>query len=268
MGQIRYLAVCLWLLFAAAVFCKYETDVLYARSTVSGVGIRDLEGEAFREQRLNAELIEELRGLYADPRQADFSDTLAATMLRGGFYPEKIYTEAPYMEHFKGTLWEESQKIYKAIWGDLQCFPVRTQEVFYENSWMAPRGSRQERRHEGCDLFGEEDRPGYYPVVSMTSGKVEQVGWLPLGGYRIGIRGEGGGYFYYAHLDSYEQDFQEGQSVQAGQILGFMGNTGYGPEGTRGEFSTHLHLGIYVQTKNHPELSVNPYWILRYLECI
>ena len=52
----------------------------------------------------------------------------------------------------------------------------------------------------------------------------------------------------------------------AGQILGRMGDTGYGPEGTTGQFAVHLHLGIYIQTKRTEELSVNPYWILRYLE--
>ncbi|MCI8815174.1 MAG: M23 family metallopeptidase, partial [Lachnospiraceae bacterium] len=73
-------------------------------------------------------------------------------------------------------------------------------------------------------------------------------------------------YAYYAHLDSYGREFQEGDSVKAGQLLGYMGNTGYGPEGTRGEFATHLHMGIYVKTQNHSELSVNPYWVLRFLD--
>ncbi len=100
----------------------------------------------------------------------------------------------------------------------------------------------------------------------MTDGAVEQVGWLPLGGYRIGIRSPQDGYFYYAHLDSYERAFRIGDKVQAGQVLGFMGNTGYGPEGTKGQFSTHLHLGIYIRTGDCPELSVDPYWILRYLD--
>lgn len=266
MRKIRYLAVCLWLLFAMAVLCRYGTDVLYARSRVSGVQLQDLEGADFREQRLDQALISELWELYGSPQRHGLSDAVAATMLMGQFYPDKIYTEAPLMEQFKSSLWKESRRMYRAVWADLECFPVRAEKVFYENSWMSPRGKDKERHHEGCDLFGEEDRPGLYPVVSMTDGTVEQIGWLPLGGYRIGIRSEGGGYFYYAHLDSYESEFQEGESIRAGQILGFMGNTGYGPEGTKGEFATHLHLGIYVRTENHPELSVNPYWILRYIQ--
>ena len=86
-----------------------------------------------------------------------------------------------------------------------------------------------------------------------------------LGGYRIGIRSDSGGYFYYAHLSSYEEDFTPGDRVQAGEILGFMGNTGYGQEGTSGMFPVHLHLGIYITTPEGQEISVNPYHILQCL---
>ena len=100
-------------------------------------------------------------------------------------------------------------------------------------------------------------------MISMTDGTVEQIGWLPLGGYRIGIRSDHGGYFYYAHLSEYERDFREGEQIEAGDILGYMGNTGYGAEGTVGQFPVHLHLGIYINTSSGEELSVNPYWVLR-----
>lgn len=261
MKQIRYQAMLVWLLFGIAVSCKAGTTILRERSAVSGMDVSDLKSQAFREQSLNPKLLQQIE--TADP--AGVADIVASTMLMGHFYPEKIYTKAPLLEKYKPKLWEEGRKAYQAVWGDLECFPVPGEEVFYENSWLAPRGETGERRHEGCDLFGETDEPGRYPVVSITDGKVEQVGWLPLGGYRIGIRSQSGGYFYYAHLDSYGKDFQTGEKVQAGQVLGFMGNTGYGPEGTRGEFPTHLHLGIYIQAKGEPELSVNPYWILRFL---
>ena len=45
-----------------------------------------------------------------------------------------------------------------------------------------------------------------------------------------------------------------------------MGDTGYGEEGTRGKFAVHLHLGIYIHTEEYEELSVNPYWVLRWAE--
>lgn len=265
MKQIRYQAMLLWLLLGIVVLCKYGTTILRERSAVSGMEVSDLKGQAFREQKLNPKLLQQIQTAYPAPAQEGLADTIAATMLMGHFYPKKVYTEAPLLEKYKPKLWEEGRKAYQAIWGDLECFPIPEEEVFYENSWLLPRGNQGERQHEGCDLFGAADEPGRYPVVSITKGKVEQIGWLPLGGYRIGIRSPGGGYFYYAHLDSYGGHYQEGDEVQAGQVLGFMGNTGYGPEGTQGEFPTHLHLGIYIQAKGEPEMSVNPYWILQFL---
>ena len=58
-----------------------------------------------------------------------------------------------------------------------------------------------------------------------------------------------------------------GDKVKAGSLLGYMGDSGYGKqENTVGNFAVHLHLGIYIRTDHYEELSVNPYWILKYLE--
>ena len=51
----------------------------------------------------------------------------------------------------------------------------------------------------------------------------------------------------------------------AGQFLGFMGDSGYGEEGTVGQFPVHLHLGIY-SFEEGKEISVNPYYVLLALE--
>ena len=71
--------------------------------------------------------------------------------------------------------------------------------------------------------------------------------------------------FIIAHLSSYEEDFTPGDRVQAGEILGFMGNTGYGQEGTSERFPVHLHLGIYITTPEGQDISVNPYHVLQCL---
>ena len=73
-----------------------------------------------------------------------------------------------------------------------------------------------------------------------------------------------GAYFYYAHLDSYA-NLKVGDQVKAGQLLGFMGDTGYGEAGTKGMFPVHLHLGIYIYPDG-TEMSINPYAILKYAE--
>ena len=54
--------------------------------------------------------------------------------------------------------------------------------------------------------------------------------------------------------------------MRAGEMLGYMGDSGYGPEGTTGQFPVHLHLGIYLPLGADREMAVNPYWMLRYLE--
>ena len=166
----------------------------------------------------------------------------------------------------------EDMEKYLFFWEDLKCFPVAGQmnaksaTFSYENSWHEKRYYGGERFHEGCDIFPEDAKTDYYPVLSMTDGIVEKIGWLPLGGYRIGIRSPGGGYFYYAHLSSYAEKFCEGDEIKAGEVLGLLGDTGYGAEGTRGKFPPHIHLGIYISTKEKQEYPLNPYPVLQFLQ--
>lgn len=164
--------------------------------------------------------------------------------------------------------YEQVHQMYAAIWDDIRCFPVAADSISYENSWMFERTYGGLRGHEGTDLMPAQNIPGYYSVVSVSDGVVEKIGWLPKGGWRIGIRSPSGGYFYYAHLDSYSRAFQIGEKVSAGEVLGLMGDSGYGEEGTRGKFAVHLHFGIYITTKEGEELSINPYWILRWLDSV
>ncbi|MDY5881781.1 MAG: M23 family metallopeptidase, partial [Roseburia sp.] len=116
--------------------------------------------------------------------------------------------------------------------------------------------------HEGCDIMASVNERGIYPVYSMTDGVIEKIGWLPKGGYRIGVRSPSGGYFYYAHLAEYAKEFAIGEKVEAGGLLGLMGDTGYSEiEGTTGNFDVHLHVGIYVTIEGE-EVSVNAYPVL------
>lgn len=133
----------------------------------------------------------------------------------------------------------------------------------YEDSWQSARTYGGDRRHEGTDLMTVRNERGIYPVVSMTDGTLEQMGWLKLGGWRIGIRSASGTYYYYAHLESYALDLEPGSNVYAGQFLGFAGDSGYGTEGTTGQFAVHLHVGIYVPGTDK---AINPYPYLKQLE--
>lgn len=149
---------------------------------------------------------------------------------------------------------------------ELRCFPVKeSRSVSFQNGYGDGRTYGGNRIHEGIDVMSLSGRRGELTVCSVSEGVVEKMGWLPLGGYRVGIRSPGGFYFYYAHLAEYASGLKQGQHIRAGEALGLMGDTGYGREGTRGKFPVHLHFGIYREYHGSEE-SLNPYYLLRYLE--
>lgn len=245
------------------------TDSLRIQGKIRNLGAWDMESSKFRRQELSDEALKELMQQEQETGLS-MGELLSVWMPRYGYdltgeESLKIETYQNWREAYervRPSQYAALLESYRAIWDDVEYFPV-SDAVRYENSWMAERVYGGKRGHEGTDLMPPENKAGYYPVCSMTDGVVEKMGWLPQGGWRIGIRSQSGAYFYYAHLDSYAQGLQEGEAVQAGQMLGYMGDTGYGEEGTRGEFDVHLHLGIYIRTERYEELSVNPYWVLR-----
>lgn len=167
---------------------------------------------------------------------------------------------------------EISQYVY-TLWNDLKLFPVGTVSgnpdatVAFDNSWMQSRTFGGDRGHEGTDIMASVNERGIYPIYSISGGVVENIGWLRLGGYRIGIRSDSGAYFYYAHMAEYAKEFSIGERVEAGTFLGFMGDTGYSDvPGTTGNFDVHLHLGIYLNNQDGNEFSVNSYPMLCYLK--
>jgi murein DD-endopeptidase MepM/ murein hydrolase activator NlpD len=163
----------------------------------------------------------------------------------------------------------EYEAAFVTVLSDAVYFPVAKDvdagaTVDFEDSWKDERNYGGKRRHEGTDLIPSVSERGYFPVVSVSDGIVEKKGWLKLGGYRIGIRANHGLYYYYAHLERYADGIEEKKRVRAGEIIGYMGDSGYGEEGTTGKFIVHLHFGIYLSAAGK-EVSINPYHILRML---
>lgn len=229
-----------------------------------------LSSEGFRRQTVSGEAMEQVRKMDAP------GEALAVYWLESNFgqepfslLPDETAAARKRWERAKG--WGSYLSACQAVWDDLKYFPVAESSdnsrlsVSFEDSWMFDRSYGGERGHEGTDIMPSVNEPGRFPVVSMTDGTVESKGWLELGGYRLGIRAPHGAYFYYAHMDSYS-DIEEGDTINAGDLLGFMGDTGYGTEeGTRGKFPVHLHVGIYLY-QNEQEISVNPYPALSYVQ--
>jgi murein DD-endopeptidase MepM/ murein hydrolase activator NlpD len=52
-------------------------------------------------------------------------------------------------------------------------------------------------------------------------------------------------YHYFAHLSHFNEDVKEGDIVEPGRIIGYVGSSGYGKKGTSGKFPPHLHYGMY-----------------------
>lgn len=149
---------------------------------------------------------------------------------------------------------------------ELIYFPVAkergpaTYRIAFEDSWNWERTFGGNRKHEGCDLMQNPSNRGILPVISMTDGVIENIGWLKLGGYRVGIRSNSQTYYYYAHMNDYSPDIYEGKKVVAGELLGFVGDSGYSQiEGTVGMFPVHLHIGIYRPDEAGADVAINPY---------
>jgi len=139
-------------------------------------------------------------------------------------------------------------------------FPIaQGYEYDYKDGFGEARTYGGERTHEGIDIMCDKG----VPVVSVCDGVVEKKGWLELGGWRLGIRGKDGIYYYYAHLSRYHEDIRQGSRVKKGQVIGYVGDSGYGEEGTTGKFDPHLHFGMY---EGKEEMAVNPYPFLKMWE--
>lgn len=237
-----------------------------------------LESEDFRQLKLSPENYEKLLERCGGQRQFLGRKTAAAMVAADFDLSEKMLPDKDRCERTERLLlrfcreeYRNLQSAYQALLEEPMVFPIperegEKEEIGYEDSFLAPRTYGGNRSHEGTDLFGAVTLRGYYPVLSVSEGIVEQVGWLPLGGYRIGIRQTRGVYYYYAHLDSYARKWKEGDTVHAGELLGFLGDSGYGEEGTKGQFPPHLHFGVYLKTEEKEELAVDPYWLLKTAE--
>ncbi|MCO7176048.1 M23 family metallopeptidase [Sporolactobacillus kofuensis] len=141
-------------------------------------------------------------------------------------------------------------------------FPVPLNYNYdYASTWGAKRGWGGRRIHEGTDIFADYGTP----VRATVYGVIELIGWNNYGGWRIGLRDIKGNYHYFAHLNGYAPGLHRGVITKPGQVIGYVGSSGYGPKGTMGKFPPHLHYGLY-RDNGRTEYSVDPYPVLRIWE--
>ena len=268
---MRQLLISFWvMLMAVSCDAVIAQNILYA-STYNALNVHLYDNE-FCQMDFH-ENMEALVSM-AEENGTDFGSVAAcyvADTKSGVAFDDSRYNKIrEYLTKYQYEDFYYAAKAYNAIYDGMVFFPVAEDsagqyEFYFENSYMADRSYGGERKHEGCDIMPSENISGKFPVISVCDGTVEKTGWLELGGYRLGIRSDEGVYFYYAHLQSYADEFSEGDRVRAGDVIGLMGDTGYGEEGTSGQFDVHLHFGIYVNDAKGNGISVNPYAYLKYV---
>jgi hypothetical protein len=120
-------------------------------------------------------------------------------------------------------------------------FPVMA-PAEYIDTYGAFRSDVPGNWHHGDDIFA----PLGTPVVAVATGTINRVGWEHLGGWRLWVRDNAGDEFYYAHLSGYAVTDLHSNRVKAGQVIGFIGNTG-------DAFTTspHLHFEVHPRSLLH-----------------
>lgn len=180
----------------------------------------------------------------------------AYTAVLGGLVGEyRVQTDVS-GEH---EVWEER-------YGLIGFSPIAKNFPFeHYDDFGAQRTYGYKRRHLGHDLMAATGTP----VVAIESGTVEAMGWNQYGGWRIGIRShDKKRYYYYAHLRQnrpFAEGLQEGMEVTAGDVIGYVGHTGYSTkENVNNIEVSHLHLGLELIFDESQKESNNEIWVNLY----
>lgn len=123
----------------------------------------------------------------------------------------------------------------------------------YIDSFLAPRSGG--RQHQGIDIFA----PTGTNLFAVERGVIAKVGTNRLGGIKLWLYGESGTTYYYAHLLAFAPGIRDGLVVEAGDVVGYVGNTG-------NAISTPPHLHFEIHPGNGP--AVNPTPLLRVVDAL
>lgn len=155
------------------------------------------------------------------------------------------------------------EKTFQKKYGLKAFLPIAKGYSFsHYDDFGASRSYGYKRSHLGNDLMGSIGTP----IIAVESGYVEAIGWNQYGGWRIGIRSfDGKRYYYYAHLRKdhpFHADLYEGAMVKAGDVIGYLGMTGYSTtENVNNINVPHLHFGLQLIFNEVQKDGVNQIWI-------
>ena len=209
------------------------------------------------------QIMEEAAGQLSSG-QADM-ETLSGSLK---YFP--YYLEA-YQATFGGLVGEYEVEVadenghteWRQNYGLKAYFPLaRGFDYSHYDDFGVSRSYGYKRRHLGHDMMGLTGTP----IMAIESGRVEALGWNQYGGWRIGIRSlDGKRYYYYAHLRQnypFAENLEEGSLVTAGDVIGYMGHTGYSTEENVNNIEvTHLHWGLELIFDESQKESDNEIWV-------
>lgn len=158
---------------------------------------------------------------------------------------------------------EDGTKCFTKKYGIKAFLPIAKNYSFsHYDDFGNARNYGYKRVHLGNDLMGAIGTP----IVAVESGVIEALGWNQYGGWRVGIRSfDGKRYYYYAHLRKdhpYAKDLEEGQIVKAGDVIGYLGMTGYSARENVNNINVpHLHFGMQLIFDESQKDGVNQIWI-------
>ena len=168
---------------------------------------------------------------------------------------------------------ENGEKIFENKYGLKAFLPIAKNYNFsHYDDFGNSRSYGFKRVHLGNDLMGSIGTP----IIAVESGVIEHLGWNQYGGWRIGIRSfDSKRYYYYAHLRKnhpYAEGLEEGMTVKAGDVIGYLGMTGYSvKENVNNINIPHLHFGMQLifdesQVDSPNEIWIDVYQIIEFLK--
>ena len=114
------------------------------------------------------------------------------------------------------------------------------------------------RRHEALDILA----PRNTPVLAVEGGRVAKLFVSKAGGITVYQFDPTAAYaYYYAHLERYADGLKDGDRVERGQVIGYVGTSGNAPPDT-----PHLHFAIFRLTDEKrwwQGVAIDPYLVLK-----
>ncbi len=198
----------------------------------------------------------DLTDLYGRIKNGEKLDTIGA---KYNYYPYYLEAYGAVLSEYVGEFSIDGKQYY-----GLRAFSPIAKGYYYNHSddFGNKRSYGYNRKHLGHDMMGSVGTP----VIAIESGYVEALGWNQYGGWRIGIRSfDNKRYYYYAHLRKdhpYVTDLEVGDIVNAGQVIGYLGMTGYSSKENVNNIKTpHLHFGIQLIFDQSQKDGYNQIWI-------